>query len=122
MAASPAFRELFEHPETGLRPIGFIDDDTKKCGKLVSGLPVLGGHADLESIIRGHGVRALLVATGSIRADRAERAKEICERAGVSMFKLDIRLERLHEELRRASETAPVLRMPQPMFVPAPHA
>jgi hypothetical protein len=114
-------RELFEHPETGLRPIGFIDDDPGKTGKLVSGLPVLGGHGDLESIIRGHGVRALLVSTSSIRQDRAQKAKEICERSGVSLFKLDIRLERLHDA-PEAPEPAPALRMPQPMLVPAPAA
>src|SRR4029453_15240100 len=112
-------RELFEHPETGLRPSGFTTDAPGKTGKLVSGLPVLGGHGDLESIIRGHGVRALLVSTSSIRQDRAQKAKEICERSGVSLFKLDIRLGGLHEA-PEAPEPAPALRMPQPMLVPAP--
>ena len=91
-------RELFQHPETGFRPIGFIDDDAMKCGKLVCGLPVLGSQRELASVIRGHGVRAVMVATSKIRIDRAAAARQACEAAGVSMFRLNIELERLHED------------------------
>jgi UDP-GlcNAc:undecaprenyl-phosphate/decaprenyl-phosphate GlcNAc-1-phosphate transferase len=111
-------RELFAQPETGLRPIGFIDDDRRKCGKLVLGLPVLGSSANLASIIRSHDVRAVLVSSSKIGPERAARAKSICERSGIRMFKLDIRLERLDEPtplLEPALSSAT-----RPVSVPAP--
>ena len=49
-------RELFQNQASGLRPIGFIDDDVSK--RVVSGLPVLGIGRDLDQILldggRGH--------------------------------------------------------------------
>ena len=47
-----AVRELFQNSAAGLKPIGFIDDDPRERGKLVSGLPVFGTERELEGIIR----------------------------------------------------------------------
>ena len=91
-------RELFENPQAEMRPIGFIDDDLRKTGRLVSGLPVLGAEAALEDILKEHGVKALLVTSAKIAAARIQHAKEICDRAGVNLLRLDIRVERMGEE------------------------
>ena len=37
-----AVQELYRDGHVGLRPIGFVDDDARKIGRLVSGLPVVG--------------------------------------------------------------------------------
>ncbi len=112
-------RELFEHPETGLRPIGFIDDDPGMLGRIVSGLPVLGSEANLASIIHAEGVQAVLVSSSRIRADRAERARAVCEQNGVNMFRLDIRFEPLHDGAK-LPDRAPAPAVPQPALVAAP--
>ena len=91
-------RELFENPQAEMRPIGFIDDDLRKTGRLVSGLPVLGAEAALEDIIKEHGVKALLVTSAKIAASRIQHAKEICDRSRVNLLRLDIRVERMGDE------------------------
>ena len=61
-----AARELFENPGTGLRPIGFVDDDPARTGQLVNGLPVLGRSYELDSLVATHGVKAMLVASSVV--------------------------------------------------------
>jgi exopolysaccharide biosynthesis polyprenyl glycosylphosphotransferase len=48
-------RRLLGHPELGLRPIGFVDEDPLEVER-PSGLPVLGTQAELEQIVRQHKV------------------------------------------------------------------
>lgn len=92
-----AVRELFQTPESGLKPIGFIDDDVSKRGRLVSGLPVFGTARELEGIIRKHGAHAVLVASEKISDDRVERAALACRLAAAQMFRFAIKLEYLSE-------------------------
>jgi UDP-GlcNAc:undecaprenyl-phosphate GlcNAc-1-phosphate transferase len=92
-----AVRELFQNSTSGLRPIGFIDDDPRKSGRLVTGLPVFGGERELEGIIRTHQVEALLMASLTIAPDHVERARVVCRKAGVGMFRLDVTVEPLGE-------------------------
>ena len=92
-----AVRELFQNSAAGLKPIGFIDDDPRERGKLVSGLPVFGTERELEGIIHMRGAQGLLVATETIPPDRLERAAQTCKQAGARMFRLNVRVERFGE-------------------------
>jgi UDP-GlcNAc:undecaprenyl-phosphate GlcNAc-1-phosphate transferase len=92
-----AVRELFQNSTAGLRPIGFIDDDARMRGKLVSGLPVFGTGRELEVIIEAEGARALVIASEKISPDRLERAAQACKAAAVSVFRLDVTVERLSD-------------------------
>ena len=93
-----AVRELFRNATAGLRPIGFIDDNPRERGKLVSGLPVFGTGRELEGIIRMRRAKGLLVATETIAPERLERARQTCKQAGARMFRLNVRVERFGEE------------------------
>ena len=65
-----AASELFDESGAGLRPIGFMDDDPGKTGRLVNGLPVLGTLVRArESLIAAHGVKAVVIAS-TMLADR----------------------------------------------------
>src|SRR5262249_8881905 len=110
-------RELFDNPQAEMRPIGFIDDDLRKTGRLVSGLPVLGSEAALEDVLKEHAVKALLVTSAKIAPQRVQRAKEICDRAGVNLLRLDIRVERFGEERSEARPAEPAV-VAAPVAVP----
>jgi UDP-GlcNAc:undecaprenyl-phosphate GlcNAc-1-phosphate transferase len=90
-----AVRELFRDPGAELRPIGFVDDDARKRGQLVSGLPVFGPERELEGLLRTHAAQALLIATEKIPAERLESAARACKQADASVFRLNVRVERL---------------------------
>ena len=49
-------------PRSGLRPLGFIDDDPKKFGAEIAGLPVLGNSAHLSEIVHNQTVKLVVVA------------------------------------------------------------
>jgi FlaA1/EpsC-like NDP-sugar epimerase len=52
---------MLRHPATGMRPVGFIDDDPLKAGRTIATVPVLGGMADLADAIAEHGVDEVLI-------------------------------------------------------------
>jgi FlaA1/EpsC-like NDP-sugar epimerase len=45
-------REMLRHPETGMRPVGFIDEDPHKAGRTIATVPVLGRLDDLSGCSR----------------------------------------------------------------------
>ena len=108
-------RELFQNQASGLRPIGFIDDDVSKQDRVVSGLPVLGIGRDLDQILCSTEAEGILIATDKISTDRIERATEVCRRAGVQS--LPARRHGSAPGRREASpepgEMAPALSIPE---------
>lgn len=58
-------RELHKHPETGMLPAGFLDDDPRKQGQRVSGVPVLGQVDDAASVILSQNIDEVLIAMPS---------------------------------------------------------
>jgi len=64
-AGEALVRELRANPQLGLRPVGFIDDDSSKHRKEMCGLPVLGGTAELAVLQREHGFDELIIAMPS---------------------------------------------------------
>jgi FlaA1/EpsC-like NDP-sugar epimerase len=64
-AGSLVVREMLRHPETGLSPVGFLDDNRRKWGQQIASVPVLGSSSDLETTIRNHSVDEVLIAIPS---------------------------------------------------------
>jgi exopolysaccharide biosynthesis polyprenyl glycosylphosphotransferase len=65
----PAIRllqKLQDHPETGHRVVGFLDDVEELPEKDVAGHPVLGRLGDLREVVRAHGVEEVFVALPSL--------------------------------------------------------
>lgn len=73
-------RDLLRHPETGMRPIGFVDDASEKRGMLFGGVPVLGKVADLGRIAREHHVTEVLIAMPSEGGSAIRRVLDIIKR------------------------------------------
>jgi UDP-GlcNAc:undecaprenyl-phosphate GlcNAc-1-phosphate transferase len=93
-----AAHDLFDDPGAGLKPIGFVDDDPDRTGKLLSGLPVLGRSYQLESLIAANAVKAVVVVSPAVSLACEARIASACERSGVGLFRMHVRLERLREQ------------------------
>ena len=103
-----ATQELFENPVTGLKPVGFVDDDAGKTGKVVNGLPVLGRSYELESLIAAHGVKAVVIASPAVSSDCHTRIVHASGRRGIGLFRMHVQLEQLLDESALVIERAPV--------------
>jgi FlaA1/EpsC-like NDP-sugar epimerase len=62
-------REIFRHPESNIRPIGFIDDDVTKKGVSIMGLTVLGKLEDLQDLAHQHAIDEVLITMPSAPGD-----------------------------------------------------
>ena len=79
-AAEKVLREINETPWSRFRPVGLLDDDRRKRGKTIHGVPVLGR---LDQIDR---VRVdfdeILIALPSVKGEAVRRIVGLCEKTG----------------------------------------
>jgi exopolysaccharide biosynthesis polyprenyl glycosylphosphotransferase len=86
MVGSQVARRLESHPEYGLVPIGFLDDDPRSIAE-VGGreMPVLGTAEDLDETVVQTGVRNLIVAFSSVADARVSRLIQRCQELGIEV-------------------------------------
>jgi exopolysaccharide biosynthesis polyprenyl glycosylphosphotransferase len=79
-------RRLEDHPEYGLYPTGFLDDDPRPLAE-VGGrdVPVLGSPEDLDEVVRRTRTRNLIVAFSSVADARVSRLVQRCQELGVEV-------------------------------------
>ena len=79
-------RRLENHPEYGLAPVGFLDEDPRSIAE-VGGrdVPVLGTVEDLDETVLRTGVRNLIVAFSSVADARVSRLIQRCQELGVEV-------------------------------------
>ena len=86
-------RELLNNREWSYAPVGFIDDDPKKQGKVIHGLRVFGGNGLLGKIVNDQQIEQLLISTPRISDERlAEIARE-CEANNIELKRMSIKIE-----------------------------
>jgi exopolysaccharide biosynthesis polyprenyl glycosylphosphotransferase len=86
LIGSQVARRLEAHPEYGLSPVGFLDDDPRSIAE-VGGrdMPVLGTIEDVDEIVAGTGVRNLIVAFSSVADARVSRLIQRCQELGIEV-------------------------------------
>jgi FlaA1/EpsC-like NDP-sugar epimerase len=82
-AGRMAADEIRRHPESGLLPIGYLDDDPALARATVAGLPVLGTLADLVDVVHRTPVDEVLIAIPSAHGAVVRRLVTLCARARV---------------------------------------
>jgi FlaA1/EpsC-like NDP-sugar epimerase len=82
-AGSMVARELLRHPEAGLLPVGFLDDDPNKRGQTLMGLKVWGPLDQLPAAVRALGAEEVLIAMPSAPGSVVRKVVELARRAGI---------------------------------------
>ena len=84
-AAASIVREMLEHPHAGLRPVLVVDDDRRKHGLSLLGVPVVSGTDGLAAAVKRFDAQQVVLAVTD--ADRAlvERVAAESEAAGVPL-------------------------------------
>jgi UDP-GlcNAc:undecaprenyl-phosphate GlcNAc-1-phosphate transferase len=86
-------RELQNNRDLGLNPIGFVDDDPAKEGRVIHGVRVLGPLSRLGELAGAERIEEVVISTSRLAADRSEQVLEVCRTAGVPVRRLRIALE-----------------------------
>ncbi len=79
-AAEKMLREIQDNPRVKYRPVGFLDDNPRKQGQAIHGVPVLGAIDDIGELPIQFD--EILIAIPSARGDVMRRIVEICDRTG----------------------------------------
>jgi UDP-GlcNAc:undecaprenyl-phosphate GlcNAc-1-phosphate transferase len=91
-------REVLNNRELQLTPVGFVDDDPLKKGKVIHGYRVYGGNGSLPRICQEQRVEAVVISSARVTDERLREIRRVCADADVSLSRLRIRLEPLGEE------------------------
>jgi FlaA1/EpsC-like NDP-sugar epimerase len=94
-------------------PVGFVDDDPKKAGKLIHGLRVYDAES-LPLACEKLAVQEVIISTSNLSPLRLRRVVEQCDAIGLPLRQMQIQLARLN-----AWERDPLLEEP-PLQVAAP--
>jgi UDP-GlcNAc:undecaprenyl-phosphate GlcNAc-1-phosphate transferase len=86
-------RELQNNRELGLYPVGFVDDDPSKHGRVIHGVRVLGPIDRLNELVGSERVDEVVISTTKLGAVRSEQLAQACQRAGLNCRRMRIALE-----------------------------
>jgi UDP-GlcNAc:undecaprenyl-phosphate GlcNAc-1-phosphate transferase len=86
-------RELENNPDWNYKPIGFVDDDPLKKGKVIRGLKVFGGNGSLQTICLENGIEEILLSFRNVSPERLKEVREICTKTDVSLKQAQLKIE-----------------------------
>jgi UDP-GlcNAc:undecaprenyl-phosphate GlcNAc-1-phosphate transferase len=87
-------REL-QNDDSAVRLVGFIDDDPRKSGTRVHGIPVVGNFDALVGVMNRGGVDQVVISTRELDPGRLSDLRGLCARSGVALSRLHLGLEDL---------------------------
>ncbi|MBS1802807.1 MAG: polysaccharide biosynthesis protein [Acidobacteria bacterium] len=76
-------REIRNNPRLAYKVCGFLDDHLVKKGVLINGVPVLGGGANVASLVKERDIEIILIAIPSASGVQMTRILELCHAADV---------------------------------------
>lgn len=71
-----AAREMFRHPQAGMQPVAFLDDDKSKHEQKFLGIPVVGTIADMKKAVNQYDIDEILIAMPSESGEVIRRVVE----------------------------------------------
>ncbi len=84
-AGAMIVKEMRANSQLGLLPVGFLDDDKKKHGVQIHGVPVLGGREQIAELAGEHGVDEVIIAMPTAPGAAVREILGICGQAGISV-------------------------------------
>jgi FlaA1/EpsC-like NDP-sugar epimerase len=84
-AGSMILKDLLRSPSLGWHPVGLVDDDRRKVGRRLHGVPVRGPRAAIPRLIRELGIDVVLLAIPSATSELVREVAGLCEQAQVTL-------------------------------------
>jgi FlaA1/EpsC-like NDP-sugar epimerase len=92
-AGSLTVKELRAHAGLGIEPVAFVDDDERKVGLSIHGVPVLGSLPEIADVVKEQNIDEVFVAMPSAPGRVVRGVIEMCDAAGVRVKTLPGLLE-----------------------------
>ncbi len=90
-------RELLNNRALKYAPVGFLDDDPAKHGKVIHGLKVYNGNGDLNAVCRKQDVDELLISSAIMSNERLQEILDICRNQDIAVKRMRITIEDLSD-------------------------
>ena len=91
-------RELINNRELQYAPVGFMDDDPQKKGKVIHGLRVLAGNGALRKVCREQRVSEVLISSLHFSEERLQEIRRDCEQDNIALKRMRIWIEKISDE------------------------
>ncbi|MBW3577880.1 MAG: polysaccharide biosynthesis protein [Actinobacteria bacterium] len=76
-------KEIQARPDLGIHAVGFLDDDSRKVGTAIHGVPVLGATKELPRLCAEAGAQQVIITIANAPGHDIRRIADICEGAGI---------------------------------------
>jgi UDP-GlcNAc:undecaprenyl-phosphate GlcNAc-1-phosphate transferase len=100
-------RELLNNRALKYSPVGFLDDDPAKSGKLIHGLKVYAGNGDLTAVCKQHNVDEILISSTRMSEERLQEILGYCRSRDIQVKRMRITIEDLAEPWRPSIHKTP---------------
>lgn len=87
-AGSMVIKELKDHPDLNLIPTLVLDDDSKKHGSYIHGVPVKGGRDKIVSLSKEYNIDEIIIAVPSAKKSEISDILRICKETKCKLKKL----------------------------------
>lgn len=91
-------RELRNNPKWQYRPVGFIDDDPLKKGKVINGLTVYDSNGTLAELCTAKQIQEILISSDKIPPDSIRSLRGLCRAANIELKRAELKIEPLNFE------------------------
>src|SRR6185369_4406802 len=88
-------RELRNNRDLQLAPIGFLDDDPAKNGKVIHGLRVFAGNGDLSTVCAQHEIDEVVISSMKMTEERVQEVLRCCSDKQIAVKRMRITMEDL---------------------------
>jgi len=86
-------REIRQNDSLGLIPVGFVDDDPHKIGKVIHGVRVIGSSDRLKELLPDLHVEEVVVSSSKVDENRLAAVTELCRQRAVGFRRARFQLE-----------------------------
>ena len=76
-------RDMLRSSAKLYQPIAFVDDNARRKGREIHGIPILGSTENIPELVNGHDVELIMLAIPSASSSEIRRIVEICETTDV---------------------------------------
>lgn len=84
-AGALALREFQESQHSGNKVVCIVDDDSNKWGRLLRGVPVIGGRDKIQSAVERYGIQEIVLAIPSASAAQRRAILAVCQETKCSL-------------------------------------